>query len=173
MSCHPVHGFLQAEYNVSEDSRLETEFRLNVKGTTQFPGLFVGGTITAQVAGTASNNMCLNMECFDVDMFFKVASDFEQFLPIAVANNRADIQLFPADDKVALEYNDRVMLMFDPRNVALIPGLEDLGEYIRESAIVNIIDNDRKLPIPKCTRDHYFKYVHFVLVVSMSCMHVM
>ena len=60
MSCHPVHGFLQAEYNVSEDSRLETEFRLNVKGTTQFPGLFVRGTITAQVAGTASNTMCLN-----------------------------------------------------------------------------------------------------------------
>ena len=60
MSCHPVHWFLQAEYNVSEDSRLETEFRLNVKGTTQFPRLSVGGTITAQVAGTASNNMCLN-----------------------------------------------------------------------------------------------------------------
>ena len=46
------------------------------------------------------------------------------------------------------------MLTFYPRNVAIIPGLEDLGEYTRESAIVNIIDNDRKLPIPNRT---YFK----------------
>ena len=59
MSCYPVHGFLQAEYDVSEDSRLDTEFRLNVKGTTQIPFIynFVTGTITAQAAGTASNNI--------------------------------------------------------------------------------------------------------------------
>ena len=57
MSCHPVHGFLQAEYNVDENDRLDTEFRLNVKGTTQFPELFVTGTITAEAAGTASNNI--------------------------------------------------------------------------------------------------------------------
>ena len=69
MSCHVVHGFLQAEYDVSEDNRLDTEFRLNVKGTTQFPRLFVGGTVTAQAAGTASNNMCLDMDCFDLVMF--------------------------------------------------------------------------------------------------------
>ena len=74
---------------------------------------------------------------------FKVASDFEPFLPIAV-NNRADLRLFPADDKVTLEYNDRVMLTFNPRAAGLIPGLENVGEYIRDSAIVNIIDNDRK-----------------------------
>ena len=42
---------------------------------------------------------------------FKVASDFEPFLPIAV-NNRADLRLFPADDKVTLQYNDRVMLSY-------------------------------------------------------------
>ena len=57
MSCHPVHGFIQAEYDVSEERRLDTEFRLNVKGTTQFPRIFVTGTITAEAAGTASNNI--------------------------------------------------------------------------------------------------------------------
>ena len=33
---HTVHGFLQAEYDVDEDERLDTVFQLNVKGTTQF-----------------------------------------------------------------------------------------------------------------------------------------
>ena len=37
-----------------EDSRLDTEFRLNVKGMTTFSGLTVTGTITAAADGTAS-----------------------------------------------------------------------------------------------------------------------
>ena len=34
---------------------IDTEFALNVVGTTQFSTLVVSGTITAEVAGTASN----------------------------------------------------------------------------------------------------------------------
>ena len=49
-----VHGFAQAAYDVDEDDRLDTEFRLNVKGMTAFPGLVIRGTITAEAAGTAS-----------------------------------------------------------------------------------------------------------------------
>ena len=41
-------------FNVDEDDRLETKFALNVRGTTQFQGLVVSGTITAEAAGTAS-----------------------------------------------------------------------------------------------------------------------
>ena len=56
---HSVHGFLQAEYNVDEDERLDTMFQLNVKGTTQFgSALFVSGEITATAAGTASKYNC-------------------------------------------------------------------------------------------------------------------
>ena len=40
--------------DVDEDDRLDTEFRLNVKGFTAFPGLNIRGTITAEAAGTAS-----------------------------------------------------------------------------------------------------------------------
>ena len=36
---------------------LDTDFRLNVKGTTAFPGLNIIGTITAEAAGTASKTM--------------------------------------------------------------------------------------------------------------------
>ena len=52
-----VHGFAQAVYDVDEDDRLDTEFRLNVKGMTAFPGLNIRGTITAEAAGTASKTM--------------------------------------------------------------------------------------------------------------------
>ena len=41
-------------YDVSEDDRLETEFALNVVGTTQFPTLVVSGIITFEADGTAS-----------------------------------------------------------------------------------------------------------------------
>ena len=34
-----VHGFAQVVYDVDENDRLDTDFRLNVKGTTAFPGL--------------------------------------------------------------------------------------------------------------------------------------
>ena len=43
-------------YEVSEDARLDTEFRLSVKGTTQVPGFAIGGRITARADGTASKN---------------------------------------------------------------------------------------------------------------------
>ena len=51
-----VHGFAQAVYDVDEDDRLDTDFRLNVKGMTAFPSLIIRGTITAEAAGTASKN---------------------------------------------------------------------------------------------------------------------
>ena len=49
-----VHGFAQVVYDVDENARLDTDFRLNVKGMTAFPGLNIRGTITAAAAGTAS-----------------------------------------------------------------------------------------------------------------------
>ena len=52
-----VHGFAQAAYDVDEDDRLDTDFRLNVKGMTAFPGLNIRGTIIAEAAGTASKTM--------------------------------------------------------------------------------------------------------------------
>ena len=58
-----VHGFAQAVYDVDEDDRLDTEFRLNVKGMTAFPGLNISGTITTEAAGTASKNKQLATAC--------------------------------------------------------------------------------------------------------------
>ena len=72
-----------------------------------------------------------------------VDSDFERLEPIRVTNN-AEIRLFAANDEIALEYDDRVLLTFAPDNSDLIPGLLANGEYVRDSATVNIIDNDCK-----------------------------
>ena len=56
----------------------------------------------------------------------------------------AEIRLFTANDEVTLEYEDRVRLNFDPILANLITRLEDVGEYVRNTAIVNIIDDDCK-----------------------------
>ena len=56
----------------------------------------------------------------------------------------AEIRLFTANDEVTLEYEDRVQLNFNPTAAGLITGLESLGEYVRNTAIVNIIDSDCK-----------------------------
>ena len=49
-------------YDVDEEDRLDTDFRLNVKGMTAFPILIIRGTITAEAAGTASKNTIVG-EC--------------------------------------------------------------------------------------------------------------
>ena len=56
------------------------------------------------------------------------------------------IQLFSRNDDITLEYSDTVILRFiaDPGVTPLIQTLEAAGEYIRDTAIVDIIDNDRK-----------------------------
>ena len=70
-------------------------------------------------------------------------SDFELLDHIRFSNT-ARIVLLMVNDEVTLEYDDRVHLGFSPDNASLIRELEDRGEFIRSSAIVNIIDNDCK-----------------------------
>ena len=70
-------------------------------------------------------------------------SDFEPFHPIEFSNT-AWIRLFTANDEVTLEYDDKVQLNFTSDNPGIIIGLETLGEYIRDTATINIIDNDCK-----------------------------
>ena len=76
-------------------------------------------------------------------------TDFQPFSTtdqtITAANDIA-IQLFSRNDDITLEYNDTVILRFiaNPGLATLIQLLEAAGEYIRDTAIVDIIDNDRK-----------------------------
>ena len=76
-------------------------------------------------------------------------TDFQPFsttdCTVTAANNIA-IQLFSRNDDITLEYNDTVILRFivNPGFAGLIQQLEAAGEYIRDTAIVNIIDENRK-----------------------------
>ena len=62
------------------------------------------------------------------------------------ADHDIAIQLFSRNDDITLEYNDTVILRFivNPGLAGLIQLLEAAGEYIRHTATVDIIDNDRK-----------------------------
>ena len=71
------------------------------------------------------------------------ASDFESLLPITVTNTATiNIRLFTTNDDISLEYDDRVQLVYTPYHPALITGVEGLGQYIRTTATVRIIDDD-------------------------------
>ena len=149
--CSTVHGFPQAVYNVNEDDILVTNFSLNVVGTTPLLGLVVSGTITAEAAGTASKQHPPYLEWCPYSHSIPLSvgsSDFATLPQITVINNNADpateISVFAVNDKVTLEYDDRVFLRFTPAIPDLIPGLESYFESIRDTAIVNIIDSDCK-----------------------------
>ena len=60
------------------------------------------------------------------------------------SSESVEIRLFTSNDQITLEYDDRVLFVFTPDNPGLISGVEAVGEYIRDTAIVNIIDNDSK-----------------------------
>ena len=58
--------------------------------------------------------------------------------------NTASINITIEIDKVTLEYNDKIKLIFNPTSKDTIPDLEKHGEYIRNCSTVNIIDSNRK-----------------------------
>ena len=64
-------------------------------------------------------------------------------MPISFVNE-TEIRLFASNDETTLEYDDRVILSFTPDNPAFITGLEAEGEYVRDTATANIIDDDSK-----------------------------
>ena len=71
-------------------------------------------------------------------------TDFKAFPVTTITGNRTDDYLFTTDDDITLEYDDTVLLTFSPFN-DIIPAVESAGEFLRDRATVNIIDNDRKL----------------------------
>ena len=55
-----------------------------------------------------------------------------------------NIRLFTTNDEVTLVYDDTVILRFNPAIPEFIPAVESVGEFIRDTGTVNIIDNDSK-----------------------------
>ena len=81
-----------------------------------------------------------------------------QPITVSITNTlpSAGIRLFIPNDETTLEYEDKILLNFDPTAANPISLLEGVGEYVRNTAIVNIIDSDRKL-------SHYFNHPEYSL----------
>ena len=80
--------------------------------------------------------------------FLLGSTDFFDILPVMVEIEEvfefATIELRTRNDDITLEYNDTVILIFTPDEDDFIQSYEAAGEYIRDSVVVRIIDNDRK-----------------------------
>ena len=70
----------------------------------------------------------------------------QQFITINWNNNANSILVFPVNDEITLEYDDRVLLRFTSNVTNLFSDQANRFEYIRDTAVVNIIDNNRKCP---------------------------
>ena len=71
-------------------------------------------------------------------------TDFVTFSVTTVADNRATIPLLATNDGITLEYNDSVVMTFSPSIASRIQFPLDAGEFLRNTATVNIIDMDCK-----------------------------
>ena len=76
--------------------------------------------------------------------------------------NSVDIFLFPVDDGITLEYDDQILLRFTPSDSNIISVLENGFEYIRDSAIVNIIDDNSEWLV-------WSKTACMLLPLSLQC----
>ena len=79
-------------------------------------------------------------------LFSTGTSDFES-ISVDVGENSADIRLYTINDAVTLEYDDAVLLRFNPSHRDLIEFVEQsrhAGDFVRDTATVKIIDNDSK-----------------------------
>ena len=131
-------------YDVIEGEELNTTFGLNVKGITTLSSAIIDGIIAVGPNGTASK--------FDNVLTYKSVisflsagfSDFEDFGQLFI-RNAAEVLLRTIDDDITLEYEDRIQINYYAR-LPLPPSsfFEGTGEYMRNAAIINIIDNDRE-----------------------------
>ena len=83
----------------------------------------------------------LNCKAFSIHVG---SSDFEDVQSIQCSNNSVQISLFASIDDISLEIGDRINLMFRPEDPSVVQDIENNGEFIRDTATVNIIDINRK-----------------------------
>lgn len=50
-----------------------------------------------------------------------------------------------SSDDIALEYDDRILLQYSSDEPGFISGVEGLGQFVRETGTIYIVDNDCKL----------------------------
>ena len=125
---------------MQEHDRLAAGLRVNVKGITQFGSgsleRYFAGVITADFGNSGSKEP--HNDCYDIGLLY-ILTDPLLFQPLRV-NHLASIHPFVLN----VDSNMRVKLFYTPDYPTFIPALEEHGEYVRDTAIVNIRNNDGK-----------------------------
>ena len=70
--------------------------------------------------------------------------DYEDIGEVKVDPAPVTFGLLTINDDIALEYDDRVNLMFNAKYEEFVEELEKSGEFLRDTVEVKIIDNDGK-----------------------------
>ena len=73
------------------------------------------------------------------------SSDYASITTREAGSLTIPIRLLAVDDDLTLEYDDRVILTFNPAVSGLLERVELAREFIRHTATVTIIDNDSKM----------------------------
>ena len=83
------------------------------------------------------------ISCAHSVVLLEAVSDFQP-LSVQVISESTDISLVTVDDEMGMECEESIRLEFVHQFPPYIIFLASQGEFIRDTAIVNIIDNDRK-----------------------------
>ena len=68
-----------------------------------------------------------------------------------IEESSADIHLFTIKDEITMDYKDTFILKFTPEFSDLVQSIEEKeGEFVRHTAIVNIINKTSKRPPCTC-----------------------
>ena len=113
------------------------------------------------MAQQVSSTMIL---CGRVCLYTSISSigstDFEGLRSISVTISVSTNSEDTTNDEVTLEYDDRVILRFTPDNPGLIPGLEGMGQYIRDAATVQSMTVIVSTP-PRSEHSNICTYIDF------------
>ena len=139
ISLTAVHGFGNTAYSVQEGEALNILFELNVKGMTQFgSSLFIPGNVTVEYDSSESEKLQKFLICKKFVYHYSLGP---VLLHQVSSSNAISVQLIA----LYVQSNKTITLRFTPDNPAFVPGLEGVGEYVRDTAVVNVTNNEGKL----------------------------
>ena len=80
---------------------------------------------------------------------------------VTLVDDKTEISIETRNDRIALEYDDQIILTYTSSRSGFIEVVERDGEFIRDRAIFCIIDNDSKYNDYKLYYSEYYDFCIF------------
>ena len=84
-------------------------------------------------------------------LLFSLSIESSDFLlrdtPVWLSGGFSEVRLDASNDAVTLEIGDTVILRLDPTAANIVGLVEQIGQFLRDTATVTILDNDCKQPL--------------------------